>query len=68
MAHESCGAVKAAFATLNGNDAGSPALNALVKDIHPRIKSFKSETPSEKKENTDNRRNAKSILDLYKLN
>lgn len=46
MAHESCGAVKAAFTTLKGGDAGSPALNALVKDIHPRIGKFLGKEPT----------------------
>ena len=40
MGHESCGAVKAALATLNGGDAGSPNLNKLVGDIHPRLARF----------------------------
>lgn len=40
MGHESCGAVKAALSTLNGEDAGSPSLNKLVGDIHPRLKRF----------------------------
>lgn len=40
MGHESCGAVKAALSTLNGGDAGSPSLNKLVGDIHPRLKRF----------------------------
>lgn len=40
MGHESCGAVKAALSTLNGEDAGSPSLNKLVSDIHPRLKRF----------------------------
>lgn len=40
MGHTSCGAVKAALSTLSGKDAGSPSLNALVADIHPRIKNF----------------------------
>ncbi len=40
MGHESCGAVKAALGTLNGEDAGSEWLNKLVKDIHPRVKKF----------------------------
>ncbi len=40
MGHDSCGAIKAAFETLGGADAGSPFLNNLVKDIHPRIQSF----------------------------
>lgn len=38
MGHTSCGAVKAAVSTVNGGDAGSPNLNDLVADIHPRIK------------------------------
>lgn len=41
MGHDSCGAVKAAHATLGGVDAGSPSLNKLVSDIHPRIAQFK---------------------------
>lgn len=41
MGHSSCGAVKAALDTLDGSDAGSPALNALVHDIHPRVASYK---------------------------
>lgn len=48
MAHESCGAVTTAFKTLNGGDAGSPSLNSLVKDIHPRIRKFLGKKPSEK--------------------
>lgn len=47
MGHTACGAVKAALGTMNGGDAGSPALNALVKDIHPRIKGFKEKNHSE---------------------
>lgn len=46
MGHTSCGAIKAALGTLDGQDAGSPALNALVKDIHPRLQSYKGKTPS----------------------
>jgi carbonic anhydrase len=38
MGHTSCGAVKAAIQTIKGADAGSPALNHLVADIHPRIR------------------------------
>jgi len=41
MGHTSCGAVKAALGTMDGSDAGSPSLNALVHDIHPRLASFK---------------------------
>jgi carbonic anhydrase len=40
MGHESCGAIKAALATLGGLDAGSPSLNKLVGDIHPRLERF----------------------------
>ena len=40
MGHESCGAVKAALSTLGGSDAGSPSLNKLVGDIHPRLQRF----------------------------
>lgn len=47
LGHESCGAVKAALATLDGADAGSPWLNKLVQDIHPRVMSFKGKPVSE---------------------
>lgn len=47
MGHESCGAVKAALATLDGTDAGSPWLNKLVQDIHPRVMGFKGKPISE---------------------
>lgn len=47
MGHESCGAVKAALATLDGADAGSPALNKLVQDLHPHLMSFKGKPTSE---------------------
>ncbi len=46
MGHESCGAVKAALLTMGGADAGSPALNALVHDIQPRIREFASKPQS----------------------
>lgn len=45
MGHSSCGAVKAAHGTLQGGDAGSPALNLLVKNIHPRISSYSGKAP-----------------------
>lgn len=47
MGHESCGAVKAALATLDGADAGSPWLNKLVQDLHPHMRSFKGKPVSE---------------------
>jgi len=47
MGHESCGAVKAAHATLDGSDAGSPALNNLVHDLQPHLKSFAGKPLSE---------------------
>jgi carbonic anhydrase len=46
MGHTSCGAVKAALGTMNGEDAGSPSLNALVHDIHPRLASLKGQKPA----------------------
>jgi carbonic anhydrase len=46
MGHTACGAVKAAIATIDGGDAGSPALNVLVQDIHPRIAAFKGHPSS----------------------
>jgi carbonic anhydrase len=48
MGHTSCGAVKAAHSTLDGSSAGTPALDNLVKDIHPRIKKYKGKEPSTK--------------------
>lgn len=47
MGHESCGAVKAALATLKGGDAGSPWLNKLVADLHPHLKRFTDLTPTD---------------------
>lgn len=46
LGHTNCGAVKAAFSTLGGKDAGSENLNHLVQDIHPRISKFKDRAPS----------------------
>jgi len=46
MGHTSCGAVKAALDTIEGKDAGSPNLNKLVADIHPRLSEFKGKQPS----------------------
>ena len=40
MGHSQCGAVKAALSTMNGGDAGSPHLNKMVADLHPRLKNF----------------------------
>lgn len=56
MGHTSCGAVKAALDTIDGKDAGTPALNALVKDLHPRLQSFKGKekTPGVEKESWAN--------------
>jgi carbonic anhydrase len=39
MGHTSCGAVKAAIGSLDGSTVGSPSLDKLVADIHPRIRS-----------------------------
>lgn len=46
MGHESCGAVKAALSTLTGGDAGSPSLNKLVGDLHPRLQRFSRQPAS----------------------
>ncbi|MGE4132819.1 MAG: carbonic anhydrase [Bdellovibrionales bacterium] len=46
MGHTSCGAVTAALKTLDGSTAGSPALDSLLEEIHPRIKMFKGQEPS----------------------
>lgn len=65
MGHTACGAVKAALGTMEGGDAGSPALNHLVKDIHPRIASFKGkpQSPGVQDESWSNARGiAKDIL------
>jgi carbonic anhydrase len=40
LGHTSCGAVKAALATLHGESAGSPHLDKLVATLHPNLKSF----------------------------
>lgn len=55
LGHTSCGAVKAAHSTLDGKSAGTPALDTLVKDIHPRIAKFKgTASPNFKKESWAN--------------
>lgn len=46
MGHTSCGAVKAALGSLDGSSAGTPALDGLVQDIHPRIQAYKGAKPS----------------------
>jgi carbonic anhydrase len=47
MGHESCGAVKAALQTIKGGDAGSPSLNKLVGELHPRLKRFSELTSTD---------------------
>lgn len=39
LGHSSCGGAKIAFVTMDGTDAGSENLKALVNDIQPRIRS-----------------------------
>lgn len=46
MGHTQCGAVKAALATMEGQDAGSSHLNKLVADIHPRLAPFSGKAAS----------------------
>lgn len=50
MGHTSCGAVKAAHATLDGSSAGTPALDSMVKDIHPYLAKYKGKEPTHKYE------------------
>lgn len=47
MGHESCGAVKAALASLKGGSLGSPALDGLVADIKPRVQQYANSTPTQ---------------------
>lgn len=49
MGHTQCGAVTAALATFDGKDAGSPNLNKLVADMHPRLEAFKRKPASQDK-------------------
>jgi len=67
LGHESCGAVKAAISTLDGKSAGSPSLDALVADIHPRIRHIVAKTKGQDKgvlEEVDG--NAKGIIEDLK--
>ncbi|MEZ0391563.1 MAG: carbonic anhydrase [Pseudobdellovibrionaceae bacterium] len=69
MGHTSCGAVKAALSTMDGSDAGSPSLNALVQDIHPRLSEFKGRAPASASANveTESWANADGVVrDLLK--
>lgn len=66
MGHTSCGAVKAALDTLKGGDAGSPSLNKLVADLHPRLSEFKGKEKSKNVE-METWANAKGVAkDLLK--
>jgi carbonic anhydrase len=47
MGHSSCGAVKAALASLQGSDLGSPALNGLVADLKPHLTQYANKKSSE---------------------
>ncbi len=47
MGHEACGAVKATLSTGEGQSAGSPSLDALVKNIKPRVAGFSAEKHSD---------------------
>lgn len=58
LGHTQCGAVKAALATLHGEDAGSESLNYLVRDIHPRLKGI-----DEKQHSADYSKEAKANVD-----
>jgi carbonic anhydrase len=70
MGHTSCGAVKAALSTMDGQSAGSPALDGLVKDMHPRLERFKGTSPSKHvhKESTTNAQQvAKDLIERSKI-
>lgn len=60
MGHSQCGAVKAAMSTINGGDAGSPNLNKLVADIHPRLQEF-SRMPASTDFSRESWANAKGV-------
>lgn len=63
LGHTHCGAVKAALTTKNGESAGSPALDALVGDIKPRLPASSPEGPVA----TESASNAKGVgADLVK--
>lgn len=64
MGHTSCGAVKAALDTMGGASAGTESLDALVRDIHPRLASFKGheKSPSLEKESWANAEGVASDL------
>ncbi len=47
LGHTQCGAVKAALETLDGHSTGSPHIDKLVADLHPRLRSFAKKTSSE---------------------
>jgi carbonic anhydrase len=53
MGHTSCGAVKAAIGSLDGSTVGSPSLDKLVADIHPRIRSTMKDKKEPSKEVLD---------------
>jgi carbonic anhydrase len=46
MGHTQCGAVEAALTTKDGTSAGSEAMDKLLADIKPRLKSVMSQAPS----------------------
>lgn len=62
LGHTSCGAVKAALETMDGKDAGSPALNSLVKGLHPHLMSFKDQ-PRSKGVAAEGMANAQGVAD-----
>jgi carbonic anhydrase len=47
MGHTRCGAVDAAINAEEGKSAGSPALDKMIADIKPRLKTIASKKPSE---------------------
>lgn len=67
LGHTQCGAVKAALSTMGGKDAGSPNLNKLVADIHPRLSEFKEGGKASENYSKEGWANAKGVAkDLLK--
>lgn len=61
MGHTSCGAVKAAIATMDGSSTGSYHIDQIVKNIQPRIKSSLHESAPAANVKTQSWANAQGV-------
>jgi carbonic anhydrase len=61
MGHTSCGAVNAALGSLDGSSVGTPALDHLVGDMHPRLAEFKGHAKSGADVHVESFTNAKAV-------